>query len=255
MVTTRTRAQAPAAAGMAGAVESPSRRLPIGKIILLVLAIAALVMIGRMAGRQLLEFAAWMAELGPWGPVVFIAGYIAATVALAPGSVLTLAAGAIFGLLRGTVYVFVAAVLGSSAAFLVSRYLARGAIERRLAGNQKFAAVDRAIAGQGLKIVFLLRLSPVFPFNLLNYGLGLTKVRFLDYVVASVGMLPGTILYVYYGKLAGDIASLASGMKAHKGPEYWTVLLLGLVATILVTLFVTRLARRAFQEATSEVRR
>lgn len=255
MGTARTQAQAPSAAGTAFAEESPSRRLPIAKIILVVLAITALVVLGRMAGGRLPEFAAWVARLGPWGPIVFIAGYVAATVAFAPGSVLTLAAGAIFGLLRGTAYVFVASVLGSSAAFLVSRYLARRAIERRLAGNQKFAAIDRAIAGQGRKIVFLLRLSPIFPFNLLNYGLGLTKVRFLDYVMASIGMLPGTILYVYYGKLAGEVTGLAGGMNVDKGPGYWAVLVLGLVATIVVTAFVTRIARGALQQATSEDRR
>ena len=148
--------------------------------------------------------------------------------------------------------VFVAAVLGSSAAFLVSRYLARRAIERRLASNPRFAAIDRAVGAQGRKIVFLLRLSPVFPFNLLNYGLGLTKVSFADYVAASIGMLPGTLLYVYYGKLAGDVAALAGGAAPEKGAGYYAVLILGLVATVVVTTLVTRTARRALKEATGE---
>src|SRR5262249_36543250 len=149
--------------------------------------------------------------LGAWGPIVFIVGYAVATVAFVPGSVLTLAAGAIFGLAPGVVYVFIAAVLGSTAAFLVSRYVARQVIERRLKDNPRFAAIDRAVGAQGRKIVFLLRLSPVFPFNLLNYALGLTQVRFADYLIASIGMLPGTLLFVYYGKLAGDVAALAGG--------------------------------------------
>src|SRR5207244_5256693 len=161
----------------------------------------------------------------------FIAGYVLATVAFVPGVVLTLAAGVIFGLVRGVVYVFVAAVLGSSAAFLIGRYLARTAVERRLAANPRFAAIDRAVGAEGRKIVFLLRLSPVFPFNLLNYGLGLTRVRFADYVMASVGMIPGTLLYVYYGKLAGDVAALAGGAAPEKGGGYYAVLILGLVAT------------------------
>ena len=151
-------------------------------------------------------------------------------------------------------YVFIAAVLGSAGAFLVARYVARGAIERRIAGNDKFAAIDRAIAGQGFKIVLLLRLSPVFPFNLLNYGLGLTKVRFSDYIMAAIGMIPGTFLYVYYGKLAGDVASLAGGASVEKGPGYWAVLGLGLMATLIVTILVTRVARRALVEATGEGR-
>src|SRR5262249_129502 len=125
-------------------------------------------------------------------------------------------------------------------------------IERRLARNPRFAAIDRAVGAEGRKIVFLLRLSPVFPFNLLNYGLGLTQVRFADYVVASIGMLPGTVLYVYYGKLAGGVAALAGGAAPQKGPGYYAVLVLGLVATVVVTTLVTRTARRALKEVTGE---
>ena len=230
----------------------PRRGVPLGKVALLLLALAAVVVLGRSAGGYIPRFAQWVNGLGFWGPIVFIIGYALAAVAFVPGSVLTLAAGAIFGLLQGVVYVFIAAVLGSAAAFLVSRYLARQAIERRLAANPRFAAIDRAVGAQGRKIVFLLRLSPVFPFNLLNYGLGLTRVRFVDYVVASVGMLPGTLLYVYYGKLAGDVAALAGGAARQKGAGYYAVLSLGLAATIVVTTVVTRTARRALKEATGD---
>lgn len=230
----------------------PRRGVPLGKVALLLLALAAVVVLGRSAGGYIPRFAQWVNGLGFWGPIVFIIGYALAAVAFVPGSVLTLAAGAIFGLLQGVVYVFIAAVLGSAAAFLVSRYLARQAIERRLAANPRFAAIDRAVGAQGRKIVFLLRLSPVFPFNLLNYGLGLTRVRFVDYLIASVGMLPGTLLYVYYGKLAGDVAALAGGAARQKGAGYYAVLSLGLAATIVVTTVVTRTARRALKEATGD---
>lgn len=222
----------------------------LGRIALLIAAAVGLILAGRYVGGYLPAFVAWVNSLGVWGPVVFIAGYVVAAVAFVPGSVLTLAAGAIFGLAKGIVIVFIAAVLGSAAAFLVSRYVARGAIERRLAGNKRFAAIDRAVGAQGRKIVFLLRLSPVFPFNLLNYGLGLTKVSFTDFMMASVGMLPGTLLYVYYGKLAGDVAALAGGSAVEKGTEYYAVLLLGLVATVVVTALVTRIARRALADVT-----
>jgi len=215
-------------------------------------AIAGLVALGRVAGGWLPRFAAWVSALGVWGPLVFIAGYAIAVVAFVPGSLLTLAAGAIFGVGRGVLYVFVAATLGAAGAFLVSRYVARGAVERRIADNPRFAAVDRAVAAEGRKIVFLLRLSPVFPFTFLNYALGLTRVRFGDYLVASVGMLPGTLLYVYYGKLAGDVAALAGGAPVAKGTGYWAVLALGLVATVVVTTVVTRTARRALREATGD---
>jgi uncharacterized membrane protein YdjX (TVP38/TMEM64 family) len=188
------------------------------RLLVAVLVVAALVVLGRRAGAAIPAFADYIAGLGALGPVVFVAGYALATVAFIPGSLLTLAAGAIFGLATGVALVFAGATVGSTLAFLVARYVARGAVERRLAGNARFAAVDRAIAGQGRRIVFLLRLSPAFPFTLLNYALGLSRVRLRDYVVASVGMLPGTVLFVYYGKLAGDVAALAGGVQAPRRP-------------------------------------
>jgi len=243
--------QSPAEAAAARVV-ARSGRLPLGRIGLGIAAVVALIMLGRQVGAYVPQFAIWVDRLGIWGPIVFIVGYAAATVAFVPGSILTLAAGAVFGLGKGVLYVFVAAVLGSSAAFLVSRHLARAVIEQRLAGNARFAAIDRAVSAQGRKIVFLLRLSPVFPFNLLNYALGLTNVRFVDYLVASVGMIPGTLVYVYYGKLAGDVAALAGGAAVQKGAAYYAVLVLGLTATVLVTALVTRTARRALRGVTGE---
>jgi len=228
----------------------PRRALPTRQIALGVAVLATLVLLGRQAGGWLVAFAGWVNGLGAWGPIVFIAGYVAAAVAFVPGVLLTLAAGALFGLVWGVVYVFVAAVLGSSAAFLIGRYVARAAVERRIAGNPRFAAIDRAVGAEGRKIVFLLRLSPVFPFNLLNYALGLTRVRFIDYLVASVGMLPGTVLYVYSGKLLGDVSALAGGAAVEKGAGYYAVVVLGLLATVAVTVVVTRTARRALGEAT-----
>lgn len=215
------------------------------RVVLVMAAVAALVFLGRHFGDRIPAFAEWVGRQGALGPLVFVAGYAVATVALVPGSLLTLAAGAIFGLAEGVALVFVAAVLGASLAFLIARHGARGVVERRLAGDPRFAAIDAAVGREGRKIVFLLRLSPVFPFSLLNYALGLTRVRFLDYLVASVGMLPGTLLYVYSGKLAGDVAALAGGAPAPRGASYWVVLGLGLAATVAVTVVVTRLARRA----------
>jgi uncharacterized membrane protein YdjX (TVP38/TMEM64 family) len=213
------------------------------------IAVAVVVLLGRSLGGAVPRFAAWIDALGVWGPVAFVAGYALAVVAFVPASLLTLAAGAIFGLARGVCYAFVAATLGATAAFLVARYVARGAVERRLAGTPRFAAIDRAVGAEGRRIVFLLRLSPVFPFTPLNFVLGLTRVRFADYVVASAGMLPGTFLYVYYGKLAGDVAALATAPAVAKGLGYYVVLALGLAATIAVTVVVTRTARRALAEA------
>jgi uncharacterized membrane protein YdjX (TVP38/TMEM64 family) len=221
------------------------------RIALAVLLLAALVLAGRTAGAHFATFAEWVKAQGALGPAVFIAGYAAAVVAFVPGSLLTLAAGALFGLGAGTLYVMIAATLGAAGSFLVARYLARGAVEQKLAGNPRLAAIDRAIGAEGRKIVLLLRLSPAFPFNVLNYALGLTRVRFGDYLVASLGMLPGTLLYVYSGKLAGDVAAVAGGAAPARGPGYWALLGLGLAATLAVTLLVTRLARRALDEATA----
>ena len=229
----------------------PTKRIPVGRLLVGVVAIIALMGLGRQLGGYLPEFAEWVDGLGWWGPLIFMAGYVAATVAFVPGSVLTLAAGAIFGLASGLVYVFIAATVGSAAAFLISRHIARSVIEDRIQNNERFAAIDRAIGRKGLKIVILLRLSPMFPFNLLNYALGLTSVSFTDYVFASPAMLPGTLLYVYYGKIASDVALLAGGASMH-GPAYYAVLGLGLAAMIAVTTLVTRTARQALREATGD---
>lgn len=212
-------------------------------------AVAALWSFREQLGRSVIDFAGWVEGLGVWGPLVFILGYAVATVALVPGSLLTMASGVVFGLWLGTAYTLVGASMGACAAFLVSRYVARRAVERRLEGNPRFAELDRAVGREGLKIVALLRLSPVFPFNLLNYGLGLTRVRFLDYAVACLAMLPGTFLYVYYGALAGDLAAVASG-RVEQGVGRWVLLGVGILATLAVTVVITRQARRALRRET-----
>ncbi len=184
-------------------------------------------------------------KLGAWGPAVFILTYILATVLMVPGSPLTLAAGTLFGVAYGTGIVSVASTLGAAAAFLVGRFLAREAIAAKVAGNPSFAALDRALGARGWKIVALARLSPVFPFNLLNYAFGLTRVKFLPYTLASwIAMLPATLLYVYLGSLA------RAGVRGEeKSPLEWAMYGIGLAATILVTLTVTRIAKKAIAEA------
>ena len=236
----------------AGSNEPTAGGPTLGRALVGVAALGLLIGLGRFAGASVPQFAAWVEGLGLWGPVAFVGAYAVATVAFVPGSLLTLAAGAIFGLAEGTLWVFIAATTGAALAFLVSRHVARAAIEQRVAGNARFGAIDRAVAQQGLKIVMLLRLSPVFPFNLLNYALGLTQVSFRDYLIGSVGMLPGTLLYVYYGAVAGEVAALAGGAATPKGAGTYAVWGVGLVATIAVTAFVTRIARRALREVTGE---
>ena len=186
----------------------------------------------------------WVGRLGPWGPAIFIAIYVAATVLLIPGSVLTLGAGAVFGLIRGTLIVSVASTLAATAAFLIGRYLARAAVARKIEGNDKFVAIDRAVAAEGWKVVFLTRLSPVFPFTLLNYAFGLTQVKLGHYVLASwIGMLPGTVMYVYLGSLAN-----VSATQRARTPAEWALYGVGLLATVVVTIFVTRIAKQALSK-------
>lgn len=227
---------------------APRGKWLLGAVALLVL-VAAMRLLGPQLSGYVNSFNQWVEGLGPWAPVAFILGYITFTVALVPGSLLTLAGGALFGLFYGTVYVTIGAVIGSTLAFLISRHLARDRFEKSLANNKRFAAIDRAIGDQGGKIVFLLRLSPVFPFTYLNYALGLTRVRLRDYVLAACGMVPGTFLYVYYGKAIGDVAAIATGTGPERGTEQGVMLVVGLVATIAVSAYMTRIARKALAEA------
>jgi uncharacterized membrane protein YdjX (TVP38/TMEM64 family) len=194
-------------------------------------------------GARLQELVETVRGLGPAGVLVYALIYVAATVAMLPASPLTLAAGFVWGPLLGTAIVSPASVAGATAAFLVGRKLARARVERALRGNRLFAAVDAAIGGNGFKVVALLRLSPLFPFNLLNYALSLSRVRTRDYVLGSlVGMIPGTFLYVYLGSLVSSVAEIAGG----RTPTDWrkqALFAAGLVATAVVTALVTRLAR------------
>jgi uncharacterized membrane protein YdjX (TVP38/TMEM64 family) len=194
----------------------------------------------------------WVNELGAVGAIAFIAIYTTATVAFFPGSILTLGAGVLFGVALGSLYVFLGATLGATAAFLVGRYLARRWVSKKIEGNSKFHAIDKAVGREGFKIVLLTRLSPVFPFNLLNYAYGVTGVSLKDYVLASIGMIPGTIMYVYIGSLAGSIATLGTGTQSTNPTIQWAVRIIGFIATVAATLYITRVARKALAETVTE---
>ena len=226
-----------------------TKPLPLAKVLLGIVAVIALAGLGHQFGLFLERFAVWVDNLGSLGPFAFIAGYAAATLAFVPGSVLTLAGGAIFGLLNGSIYALTGATLGATLSFLLARYAAREAVERRLEGNPRFQAIDHAVGQRGLKIVLLLRLSPIFPFNLLNYALGLTKIPLKSYLFASIGMLPGTVLYTYSGLIIGDVARLAGGTDPERDVAYYAVVVLGLLATILVLATITRTAKQALNAA------
>ena len=186
--------------------------------------------------------------LGPWGPLAFGVLYALLAALMFPGAALTLVAGPLFGLALGFVVVSLASTAGAGLAFLIGRHLARDAVAARAALDPRFAAVDRAIGEEGgWKIVGLLRLTPLMPYNLANYLFGLTAIRFWPYLVTSwIAMMPGTLLYVYVGKVAAEGVAAATGDGGQSARD-WVIWGVGLVVTVALTVYVTRLARRAIR--------
>jgi uncharacterized membrane protein YdjX (TVP38/TMEM64 family) len=223
--------------------------------LLVVFAVVALTVVAALSGH--LPVRAWLSgtvayirDAGTLGVLLFATVYVVAAVFFLPGAVLTLGAGFAYGPVLGVLIVSPVSVLAASVAFLVGRFVAREWIGRRIAGDPRFAAIDDAIANDGFRIVMLLRLSPLFPFSLLNYALGLTKVSFRDYVVASwIGMLPATVLYVYLGSLVTNLGDLTGGRTASGSGAAQALYWVGLVATVLIAVVATRTARRALASA------
>ncbi len=191
----------------------------------------------------------WVSGLGMWGPIVFALIYILAVLLFVPGSALTLVVGALFGLLWGTVLVSIASTVAAVLAFLIARHLARARIEQLAKRHRTFGAIDKAIGQGGWRIIALLRLSPAVPFSVGNYLYGLTPVRFWPYLLASwIAMLPGTFLYVYLGYAGKAAIGVTTGSSGERNPWQWALLAAGLVATVIVTVYVTWLARKALRE-------
>jgi len=224
-------------------------------------AIIGLVVAGLLVASRVLPVAEWLVEvnrwldgLGPLGLVAFMAIYIVATVLFLPGLILTVGAGAVFGIGLGFIGVSIGSTFGAGCAFLIGRHLARDKVSKALEGKPKFSAIDRAVGEKGWRIVLLLRLSPVVPFNLQNYFYGLTAISFWPYLLASwIGMMPGTLLYVYLGA-AGRIAlEAAAEGGVERDPLQTGFFIAGLVATVAVTLYVTKIGRKALKDAEPEV--
>jgi uncharacterized membrane protein YdjX (TVP38/TMEM64 family) len=187
----------------------------------------------------------WLASMGPWAPALFVLAYVAASIVLAPAFLLAFAAGAVFGVWRGTLVIFVGALAGASAVYVMGARLARSRLFRWIDRDPRVSSVRAAVGGQSLWIMFLLRLSPVVPFVLLNYALALSGVRYRDFALSTVGMVPTIVMYVYYGKVVGDVAKVAAGVAPPRGIEYYTIVSVGLVATVVATRAITRAAKRA----------
>jgi uncharacterized membrane protein YdjX (TVP38/TMEM64 family) len=206
------------------------------------LGVAAVMVIGWLlpVDDWLEQAQSWAARMGFLGGVVFGLVYVVGALLFVPGSVLTLGAGLVFGLAWGVVVASASATATAAAAFLITRYLARDRVARLARRHEKFAAIDEAVREKGWKVVALLRLSPLVPFSLSNYLFGLTAIDFWPYVLASwAAMLPGTILYVYLGAAGG----MAVGGARKQSPWEWALLVGGLLATVIVTVILTRTAR------------
>ena len=191
------------------------------------------------------QLAVLVSGMGVWAPVVFVVAYIAVVVAMLPSFLLIILGGAVFGMVEGTVLSLLGALIGGTLAFLIARHFARDIVARRVARNPAMAAIDRTIGEDGMKLVFLLRLSSVVPFVLSNYALGVTKVRLRDFVIGTSGLLPTVLTYVAYGSASRELN--ADGKPAVPP----LVLALAVVATVLLGIWIARVARRAVRDAES----
>lgn len=232
-----------------------STQLSARRIVTIVGLLALVIVAARVLplARYLLGFVGWQRSAGTVGMMVYVAAYVTACVLFVPGSILTLGAGFAYGVLRGVAVVWIGANLGAALAFILGRTLLRSSIEVKVNGNPRFAAIDRAVGKAGFKIVLLTRLSPVFPFNLLNYAFGLTRVRLRDYLIGTaLGIVPGTVMYVYLGSLITSLTELAAGKAPRGGTAKQAFYFAGLAITVIVTTYVTRIARSALYGASAE---
>jgi len=226
-----------------------SYRVPWGRVLL---AVAILVGIAAFygtlpAGESLRVLVRRIDALGSWASAVFVLVYAAASVLLLPVWILTVAAGAVFGVARGSVLVLAGATLGAIAAFALARTTLRRWVHEAARGYPSFGTLHHAITARGGWIVFLVRLSPVFPFVYVNYLFGLTAIPFATYTAATIlGMIPATIVYVSLGASAG---AAATGGAASWSTGRIIVTIAGLAAAVAVSFIVARIATRAVREA------
>jgi len=222
------------------------------KLLILVIIVTGFIIINKYfkislyINNFLIRILDWINGFGLWAPVVYICIYIISAVSFISGAVLTLGAGFLFGIIKGSVYTSIGSTLGAAASFLIGRYFARRWVEKKIEKNPRFTAVDNAVAKEGWKIVGLTRLSPLFPYVFLNYAYGLTKINFWAYIIPTwICMIPGTIMYVYIGSLTKDLATLGVNQK---GLKDWIFLGVGFIATAAVTLYVTYIAKKALSK-------
>jgi uncharacterized membrane protein YdjX (TVP38/TMEM64 family) len=210
--------------------------------------LAILIVVGFVLAVRLLPVATWLDQfigyvrgVGPIGYVLYVIAYVVCCVLLVPALALTLGAGAIFGFAKGIIIVQIGATLGATAAFLLGRTVFRRYVEARIASNPKMAAVDRAIAREGTKIMVLMRLSGFPPFTWINYALGLTAVGVVPYLLTTFfGIIPGTMAFTYAG---------AAGAEALTGRGNRIALIVTAIGGVLVIAYIARIAANAIRRA------
>jgi len=229
-----------------------------GLVILILSLLVLLVIAGALhlpIGAWLQRLLEWTEQLGVWGPLALVGIYIVAGVLMLPGSILTVGAGFLYGVPLGFLIVWIANTLGACAAFWVGRTVARGWVARWVSRSKRFATLDKAVGEHGFKIVLLTRLSPVFPYNLLNYAFGVSKISCRQYALASwIGLIPGILLYVYIGAGLRPLAEAVADIE-DPTPEpvlYHIAFWLGLVVTLILTVVAMRIAHRALAAPSSD---
>lgn len=200
--------------------------------------------VGRLLSPWLPQFATWVHTLGAWAPFAFVGAYITVVVLMLPAFLLTMVAGAVFGMVKGSILVMTGAVVGGTTAFLLGRYVARDFVAKRVAKNEKLVAIDRVVGEDGLRLVFLLRLSPAVPFVLTNYALGVTRVKLRDFVLGTFGLLPIVLVYAAFGSASG-----AGPRPDGSSPISGKIMIAGVIVTVALALFLARIAQRALNEA------
>ena len=200
--------------------------------------------VGRLLAPWLPQFAAWVHTMGAWAPFAFVGAYVTIVVLMLPAFLLTMVAGAVFGVVEGVALVITGAIIGGTLAFLLGRYVARDFVAKRVAQNPKLSAIDRVIGEDGFRLVFLLRLSPAIPFVLTNYALGVTRVKLRDFVLGTFGLVPIVLVYAAFGSASG-----AGPRPDGSSPISGKILIAGVIVTIVLALFLTRIAQRALNEA------
>lgn len=228
------------------------------KIILVISFIAAIFIVTKNNNFQegLHAVLIGVKTLGWLAPVVYIVIYNPATLLFIPGSILTMTGGFLFGVFWGSVYVLIGAMLGAILAFLVGRYLSRDWVSQQMENYPKFEAIDEAVKKEGWKIVLLTRLSPLFPFNLLNYAFGVTQVSLRDYVLGSLGIIPATVAYVYFGSLATNLTTVSMANQSLTRETQllqWLLQGVGVLSTIAVTFYTAYLANKALKKHTTHL--